>query len=363
MRCLIVQNRLGPDGRSRCVAELVGMLNEIGVEPRIVSVARQDPDIGRTFGLRGLRYSFSQPLRWPSHPSAHNLEVLVTNLVAGKVIRDFQPDLVFNSNNVWNFLPPGPRYLHYFHGIPLQPLLHQIEREKSGFWRAYAAVISLFSRDVALPPGSRLVANSQFVREAVVARHSWDVGLIYPPAWSGELRPGRPNARRVVTLASFHPVKRQLEQVEIARHLPDWKFRLLGSQWSAEYARKVQRAALDVPNVEVILDPTRQRINDEFAQASHFVHTARPEHFGIVAVEAAAAGCVPVVVDAGGIREIVEPEELRFTTVAGCVNALLLSAGDSGCALLHTVQQRLFRFSAAAYRTAMKALVLETATA
>src|SRR5213593_3567722 len=105
MRCLIVQNRLGPDGRSRCVAEFVGLLNELGIEPRIVSVARQDPDIGRTFGVRGLRYSFSQPLRWPSHPSAHNLEVLLTNLLARKVIREYQPDLFFNSNTIGNFLP------------------------------------------------------------------------------------------------------------------------------------------------------------------------------------------------------------------------------------------------------------------
>jgi len=219
-------------------------------------------------------------------------------------------------------------------------------------------VMSLLSRDVPLPPRSQLIANSQFVREAVMARQSLEIELIYPPAWSGAARAGRPDARRVVTLASFHPVKRQLEQIEIARHLPDWRFTLLGSQWSAEYARKVQRAALEVPNVEVILDPTRQRIDEEFAQASHFVHTARPEHFGIVAVEAAAAGCVPVVVDAGGIREIVEPEELRFTTVGGCVDALLRSSGDSGRDLLHAVQRRLFRFSAVAYRAAMKELVL-----
>ena len=363
MRCLIVQNRLGPDGRSRCVAEFVGLLNELGIEPRIVSVARQDPDIGRTFGVRGLRYSFSQPLRWPSHPSAHNLEVLLTNLLARKVIREYQPDLVFNSNNIWNFLPSGPRYLHYFHGIPLRPLLQQIGREKDGVWPAYATAVRVLTRDVPLPPGSQLVANSQFVRDAIVARQSLEVALIYPPAWSGEVRPGRPDARRVVTLASFHPVKRQLEQIEIARQLPDWKFVLLGSQWSAQYTREVQRAALELPNVEVIVDPTRQRIDEELARASHFVHTARPEGFGIVAVEAAAAGCVPVVVDAGGIREIVEPAELRFTTVAGCVNALLLSAGDSGRDLLRAVQERLFRFSAAAYRTAMKALVLGTAGA
>lgn len=242
--------------------------------------------------------------------------------------------------------------------------MRQIARdEENGVWRAYLTVVRWLTESVPLPPRSQLVANSQFVREAIVARHASEVGLIYPPAWSGELRPGRPDARRVVTLASFHPVKRQLEQIEIARQLPDWTFALLGSSWSAEYARKVQRAALELPNVEVILNPTRQRIDEELARASHFVHTARPEHFGIVAVEAAAAGCVPVVVDAGGIREIVEPEELRFMTVAECVNALRRSTGDSGCELLQAVQQRLFRFSAAAYRTAMKALVLGTARA
>ena len=33
MRCLIIQNRLGLDGRSRCVAEFVALLNDLGIEP------------------------------------------------------------------------------------------------------------------------------------------------------------------------------------------------------------------------------------------------------------------------------------------------------------------------------------------
>ena len=361
MRCLIIQNRLGLDGRSRCVAEFVALLNDLGIEPRIVSVARRDPDIGRAFGLSDLRYSFAQPLPWPPKSSAHNLEVLVTNLVARKVIREFQPDLVFNSNNLWNFLPPGPRYLHYMHNT-MQHVRHVV-RYSRGIWKSYATILNLLTRDAPTPPRSQLVANSQFVRDAILERRPTDVRLVYPPAWNGELQPGRPNLRRVVTLGSFHPDKRQLEQIEIARRLPDWKFTLLGGQHSAQYVRRVERAARELPNVKVVLDATRQQINEEFGLASHFIHTARAEGFGIVAVEAAAAGCVPVVADSGGIREIVEPPQLRFTTVDGCVNALLLSAGDVGGDLLTAVQQRLYRFTAAAYRSALKPLVVGTASA
>ena len=181
--------------------------------------------------------------------------------------------------------------------------------------------------------------------------------MIHPPSWSGELHEGRPDLRRVVTLGSFHPDKRQLDQVEVARSLPDRNFVLLGNPAAPRYAQKVKDAASHVPNVEVVLGPTRQRIDIEFARASHFLHMNPLEGFGIATVEAVAGGCIPVVPNAGGVREIVEPPELRFTSIADCVEALRGSTGDAGRRLLEVVQRRLSRFDAAGFRSAMLGVI------
>lgn len=356
MRCLIIQNRLGLDGRSRCVAEFVRMLNELDIEPRVVCLSCHDPDIGRAFGMRDLRYALMQ-VRWPPVPSAHNPEIVVTNFIARRIILSSRPDLVFNSNCIWSFLPPGPRYIHYIH-FPFKTYLREFPRFGRGIWRSYANFLRLLIPDEPPPPRSQLVANSEFVRAAIAEAYALDAMVIYPPSWNGQTRPCRPHLRRVVTLGSFHPDKRQLEQIEVARHLPDWRFALLGGRASASYARKVQRAASRVTNVDVVVNPTRQRIDEELAGASHFVHSNPSEGFGIAVVEAAAAGCVPVVPNTGGVREIVEPEELRFGTVDGCVNALQRSAAESGCRLLHRVQEGLPRFGDAAFRSALRDLVV-----
>lgn len=357
MRCLIVQNRLGLDGRSRCVVEFVRLLNELGSEPHIACLTYRDPDIGRAFGVDGLRYKLTRLIPWSRVPSAHNMEVLATHLLARRIIGELEPDLVFNLDSTWAFLPAGPRYVHYI-CYPFKAALRHISRYADrGIWSVYAKSVTFLVQDSPPPPRSQIVAISEFVRAAVIETHSLDVTVVFPPSWDGQLRQCRPGLRRVVTLGSFHPDKRQLEQVEVARRLPDWRFTLLGWEVFPSYARKVQQAARELTNVSVILNPTRQRIDDELARASHFVHSNPLEGFGIAVVEAVAAGCVPVVPDTGGVREIVAPEELRFEDVDGCVKALRGSAGEAGCRSLAAVQEGLVRFSAPAFRSAMRDIV------
>ena len=357
MRCLIIQNRLGLDGRSRCVVEFVRLLNELGVEPQVFCLAYEDSDIGRAFGVTGLRYSLSRVFTGRPAVTAFSPEVLLSNLLAGRMIRDTRPDLVFNSNCVWTFLPAGPRYIHYIH-FSLKAVIREFPRYQSGFWKAYGRILRRFIAD-RVPPHSLFVANSELVRAGLREDQGLDSMVVYPPSWHGELQPCRPERRRVVTVGAFRSDKRQLEQIEIARRLPDWSFTLLGAIGSRRYTRAVERAASGLSNVTVETNPTRGRIDEELGRASHFLHTHRTEGFGIAVVEAAAAGCVPIVPDSGGVREIVEPAELRFDTIAGCVDALRETSGELGCRLLGTVQERLPRFSDDAFRAALKEVLVE----
>ena len=69
----------------------------------------------------------------------------------------------------------------------------------------------------------------------------------------------------------------------------------------------------DFPNVELHFDPTRSELERLYSESAIFVHAmglseTNPEffeHFGITTVEAMSAGCVPVVINKGGQKEIV----------------------------------------------------------
>jgi glycosyltransferase involved in cell wall biosynthesis len=89
-----------------------------------------------------------------------------------------------------------------------------------------------------------------------------------------------------------------------------------------DYFRAVEAAAASGP-VRLVTDAPVADLRRVLAGARVFWHAAgfgvdpqaepeRLEHFGMATVEAMAAGCVPLVPDLGGQREIVRPGEDGF---------------------------------------------------
>jgi glycosyltransferase involved in cell wall biosynthesis len=158
----------------------------------------------------------------------------------------------------------------------------------------------------------------------------WGVNgpVIYPPVAVDEFAPG-PKENRVLTLGRFTPLKKQAELVAAFRRhkdrLPGWSMACLGSTSAREADQKylglVQQEAVGC--AEIIANAPRERLRDELSRGRVFWHAmgidvdemkqpALIEHFGIATVEAMAAGCVPVVVNRGGQREIVTHGETGF---------------------------------------------------
>jgi glycosyltransferase involved in cell wall biosynthesis len=90
----------------------------------------------------------------------------------------------------------------------------------------------------------------------------------------------------------------------LARIVPRTRFVAIGSlsDGTTAYYDRLKRSAPE--NVSFVLSPLR-KAKDILGRAMAYVHCAENEHFGITIVEAMAAGCVPVVHDSGGPREIV----------------------------------------------------------
>jgi alpha-1,2-mannosyltransferase len=152
----------------------------------------------------------------------------------------------------------------------------------------------------------RLLAVSDFTREFVKKRWGRESTTLYPPC-PVELYDdlvNRPKENLVITVGRIGPEKRMDLFLDIASRMPDVNFAIIGSvsPEKKSYSETIRQAAPS--NVSFVLSPLR-KVKDLLGKAKVYVHCALNEHFGITIVEAMAAGCVPVVHNSGGAREIV----------------------------------------------------------
>jgi len=170
----------------------------------------------------------------------------------------------------------------------------------------------------------RFIVNSEFTKRWI--RRLWRVraDVLYPP-----LRPGlKPMRKRpiIVSVSAFHRAKHKRHHVLIeafrqlcARNNSGWRLVLVGacanSPDDSAYVESLRDAARGLP-VDVCTNLDGAALKRLFGEASILWHSMgygvdpdrEPrlmEHFGMVAVEAMAAGCVPIVFRGGGLPEIV----------------------------------------------------------
>jgi glycosyltransferase involved in cell wall biosynthesis len=129
--------------------------------------------------------------------------------------------------------------------------------------------------------------------------------LIYPAC---NMVRARAKRNLVVTVARAIPAKKLELFWEIASLYPEYEFAMLLTQDPGllEYSRSLSRGS--PVNGRTILNPPKETYHKFLGEAKVYLHFMRGEHFGITIVEAMSAGCVPVVHDSGGPREIVNEE-------------------------------------------------------
>jgi glycosyltransferase involved in cell wall biosynthesis len=198
-----------------------------------------------------------------------------------------------------------------------------------------------------------VLANSEYTRGWI--ERLWGVRseVLFPPIRVQDLHPGSKQPRIVTVGRFFAPGfghnKKQLEQVRAfgalvrAGGLDGWELHVVGGCEPSQrpYFEQVRKAAEGLP---VTLHPNAPRhvVEELFAASAIFwaatglgEDDAQPwvfEHFGITTVEAMAAGCVPVVLDKAGHREIVRDgvDGYRWSTLAELGSATRRLAADPG---------------------------------
>jgi len=150
--------------------------------------------------------------------------------------------------------------------------------------------------------------------------------LVYPAC--NMIRPRIVRDNVVVTAARGVPEKNLELFWEVARRCPNYEFVLLLTQDPrfVEYSRALQATA--PMNGRVIVDPDKEVYQETLARSRIYLHLMRGEHFGITVVESMSAGCVPVVHDSGGPKEIVGSSGLLWRNI-GEIPGLLTIADTS----------------------------------
>ena len=212
------------------------------------------------------------------------------------------------------------------------PQIQSLFWRKHGFWRTYniIAAISLYTRDW-------------------IGRW-WDADsvIVLPPVDSGNCLPEQEKKRIILSVGRFfeggHNKKHDV-LIAAFRNLyasgacPGWEFHLCGgSHPEPAHQAYLKHIAEEADGYPIFIHPDIERAELEslYCQASIFWHAAgyeeneerwpeRFEHFGITTVEAMSAGCIPVVIDKAGQKEIINHgvngyswrslEELRANTL------------------------------------------------
>ena len=229
-----------------------------------------------------------------------------------------------------------------------------------------------------------VLANSQFTADWITTLWQHSAEVIYPPVDVDRFQPAERRSPSIITVGRFFAPgsghsKRQLEQVQTfgriirSGQLQGWTLHVVGGCESAQsgYLDRVRAAAAGLP-VEIHANAPRDLLEKLMASATvQWSATGygqddlkapwASEHFGMTTVEAMAAGCVPIVIDKAGQREIVREgvDGYRWNTLDELVQRTLQVANDEAlrARLAASARQRAQTYSDSAFATNVLDLV------
>jgi len=158
------------------------------------------------------------------------------------------------------------------------------------------------------------ITNSPFTAKIITKYLKIKPIVLYPPVDVKRFYSERSWSDRedkVVNIGMFLPFKRQHLLLEVARQLPKVQFVIIGtiSEDHRGYYEKLNKQRPD--NVTIMPNIPLEKVKEQLASAKAYVHLC-PEHFGISVVEAASAGCVPIVYYIGGPAECLDDASLKW---------------------------------------------------
>jgi len=327
MKIGIVQNKIIYGGRLAVIVGIVEVLNRRGIVPDLITFQTaispngvyEQYDTQIKFKIRRINSVLSKI------PGEAN--ILAFNLAMRRICKQY--DYFISSNNTTFSMPSQTPILSYIH-------FPRIARLKSPYlsihfpngslkqWRNPQSAIAIFMRILysfhRIKSNNYVIANSKFSRlyfQHYFPAYRQHIPVIYPPVKKskGFISPFNKRANLVCSVGRFCQEKNQLGQISIAERLPDWKFILVGfADGQNNYLKECESYVNEkgIRNVEFEVNVPETRKRELLGIAKFFIHPNINEPFGISTAESILNGCLPLVHDSGGQREIVPIADLRF---------------------------------------------------
>lgn len=326
----IVQNRIVKGGRFHVIAAIVKVLNQLGIQPDVLTLkSRLDKnEINKFYGSE-IKFNLKEisfDIRIPS-----DFHILYFNLLIHFYTKKY--DLIINSSNSSFLMPADKKILSYVHYPRKDRLLssefsiHFPDGIKKSWLKPKHIFVNtaalLYRLNKNLVRNEVSVANSKFTKSAIDRNYlvkENDIEVIYPPVWRLKKNEEQFEKKKlmVCSIGRFSSDKRQLEQIKIAEKLPDYEFHIIGfANESDSYFNECKRYLAINKMKNVFLHPNIEfsEMESILSNSMFFLHSMRNEPFGIVTVQAIEKGCIPIVHNSGGQKEIVNEDELRYNDI------------------------------------------------
>lgn len=187
-----------------------------------------------------------------------------------------------------------------------------------------------------------IIYNSQFTKSSCEKYWGLKGEVVYPPVDVKSFHPGK-KKKQIITVGRFFGFlkdkKHELminsfKKIIDSKKAEGWSFNLVGGAGEGDkpYVEELKKMSEGYP-IFIHENLPFEKLETLYGESAVYWHAAgfgetdpaKMEHFGITTVEAMASGCVPVVINLGGQKEIVEdgvngflwnkPEELENITL------------------------------------------------
>lgn len=182
---------------------------------------------------------------------------------------------------------------------------------------------------------SKIVCNSNFTKKFIEKYLGCSSIVLYPPVDILKFNPAKIKTNSILSVGRFDNIlnaKKQDVLIEAFKKLChqqpelDWRLKLLGGSQLSEETNSFLTYLKNLAggfSVEFLVNPSFEVLQKHYSEAKIYwhatgygvdedIHPESTEHFGISTVEAMASGAVPIVVNKGGLREIVNNHQNGF---------------------------------------------------
>lgn len=189
---------------------------------------------------------------------------------------------------------------------------------------------SLFNR-LKFTKVNEIICNSKFTKGFIDKEYGVKSKVIYPPVAVDRIKPAR-KENVILFVGRYSQLQQSKRQEVLVRAfremhdegLKDWRLVIIGGSdvGRTDFVDELKKSARGYP-IDILENLPFSEVKEYYGKAKIFWSASglgaredkepeKVEHFGITVVESMAGGCVPIVLNKGGHREIVENNKTGF---------------------------------------------------